>query len=142
MTKTPVRIAALYSLFAVISVIINIGSQIVTISIYDGVYAIEISILVGTITGLPLRYLLEKRYIFDFTTRNLTHDGKLFLFYSSMSIITTLVFWATEYAFHLIFDSAILRYIGGILGLTFGFYMKYLLDKRYVFVQSDFGEKI
>ena len=107
-----------------------------SISVYKGPFSVEISILVGTILGLPLRYFLEKRYIFAFTSKNLVHDGKLFVFYSAMGVITTLVFWGTEYAFHLIYDSDLMRYIGGIVGLTIGFFIKYQLDKKYVFVNN------
>ena len=105
MAKTAVKVAVLYTLFAVLSTVINIGSQILSIWLYKGPYLIEISILVGTAAGLPLRYVLEKRYIFAFTSNNLAHDGKLFIFYSAMGLITTLIFWGTEYAFHLIYTA-------------------------------------
>jgi len=136
MTKTATKIAVLYTLFAVLSTAINIGSQMLSNWIYKGPLFVEISILVGTAMGLPLRYFLEKRYIFNFTSKNLVHDGKLFFFYSAMGVITTLIFWGTEYAFHLIYDTDVMRYIGGIIGLSIGFYVKYQLDKKYVFVNS------
>lgn len=134
MTKKAARIAVLYSLFAVISTVINIGSQILSIWFYKGPFYIEVSILVGTVLGLPLRYFLEKRYIFDFKSKSLAHDGQLFVIYTAMGIITTLIFWGTEYAFHLIYNTDFMRYLGGIIGLFIGFYIKYQLDKKYVFV--------
>ena len=137
MTKTATKIAVLYTLFAVLSTAINIGSQMLSICIYKGQLSVEISILVGTAMGLPLRYFLEKRYIFNFTSKNLVHDGKLFVFYSAMGVITTLIFWGTEYAFHLIYDTDFMRYLGGVIGLSIGFYVKYQLDKKYVFVNSS-----
>ena len=136
MTKTATKIAVLYTLFAVLSTAINIGSQMLSIWIYKGPLSVEISILVGTVMGLPLRYFLEKRYIFNFTSKNLVHDGKLFVFYSAMGVITTLIFWGTEYTFHLIYDTDFMRYLGGVFGLSIGFYVKYQLDKKYVFVNS------
>ena len=137
MTKTATKIAVLYTLFAVLSTAINIGSQMLSIWIYKGLLSVEISILVGTVMGLPLRYFLQKRYIFNFTSKNLVHDGKLFVFYSAMGVITTLIFWGTEYAFHLIYNTDFMRYLGGVLGLSIGFYVKYQLDKKYVFVNSS-----
>ena len=137
MALTVLKIAVLYTLFAVFSIVINIGSQMLSIWVYKGSFSVEISILVGTAMGLPLRYFLEKKYIFDFTSKNLAHDGKLFVFYSAMGIITTLIFWGTEYAFHLIYDTDFMRYLGGIIGLSIGFYVKYQLDKKYVFVYSS-----
>ena len=137
MTKTATKIAVLYTLFAVLSTAINIGSQMLSIWIYKGPLSVEISILVGTVVGLPLCYFLEKRYIFNFTSKNLVHDGKLFVFYSAMGVFTTLIFWGTEYTFHLIYDTDFMRYLGGVLGLSIGFYVKYQLDKKYVFVNSS-----
>ena len=137
--KKAAKIAVLYTLFAVLSTAINIGSQMLSIWIYEGPLSVEISILVGTAMGLPLRYFLEKRYIFNFTSKDLVHDGKLFVFYSAMGVITTLIFWGTEYAFHLVYDTDFMRYLGGIIGLSIGFYIKYQLDKKYVFVKSSNG---
>ena len=137
MTLTAVRIAVLYTAFAVLSTVINIGSQMLSIWAFKGPYSVEISILVGTAAGLPLRYFLEKRYIFNFKSQNLKHDGKLFVFYSAMGVITTLMFWGTEYAFHLIYDTDFMRYFGGVIGLAVGFYVKYQLDKKYVFVSQN-----
>ena len=141
MRKKAAKIAVLYALFAVLSTAINIGSQMLSIWIYKGPLSVEISILVGTAMGLPLRYFLEKRYIFNFKSKNLAHDGKLFIFYSTMGVITTLIFWGTEYAFHLVYDTDLMRYFGGIIGLSIGFYVKYQLDKKYVFV-NGFDEAV
>jgi putative flippase GtrA len=136
MPKTAAKIAILYVLFAVLSTAINIGSQMISVWAYKGLFYIEISVLVGTAMVLPLRYLLEKRYIFSFKSKSLAHDGKLFFIYSAMGVITTLIFWGMEYTFHLIYDTDFMRYIGGIFGLSIGFYIKYQLDKKYVFVNS------
>ena len=137
MQKTKVNIAVLYSLFAAFSTAINISFQIFSIWLYDGSYAVELSIIVGTAAGLPLRYILEKRYIFDFKSKDFAHDGRLFIFYSFMGVLTTAIFWGVEYAFHLIFATDTMRYVGGVSGLAIGFYIKYQLDKKYVFVSGD-----
>ena len=137
MTIIATRIAMLYTLFAFLSTAINIGSQMLSIWIYKGPFYVEISILIGTAMGLPLRYFLEKKCIFNFTSKNIIHDGKLFIFYSAMGVITTLIFWGTEYAFHVVYDTDFMRYVGGILGLSIGFYVKYQLDKKYVFVNTS-----
>lgn len=137
MTKSATKIAVFYSLFASLSTVVNIGSQMLSMLIYSGVYAVEISIFIGTLVGLPLRYFLEKRYIFSFQSKNIKHDGQLFVLYSFMGVFTTAIFWGTEYAFHLIFTTDVMRYIGGVLGLTIGYYVKYQLDKRFVFIDRS-----
>jgi putative flippase GtrA len=137
MAKTAVSIAVLYTLFAAFSTAINIGAQMASIWAYTGPYTVEVSILIGTAAGLPLRYLLEKRYIFAFKSNNIKHDGQLFVLYSFMGVFTTAIFWGVEYAFHLIFATDTMRYVGGVIGLAIGFYVKYQLDKKFVFISGD-----
>jgi putative flippase GtrA len=136
-SKTAVSITVLYTLFAAFSTAINIGAQMLSIWAYKGPYLVELSILIGTAAGLPLRYLLEKRYIFAFKSNNIAHDWQLFVLYSFMGVFTTAIFWGVEYAFHLIFATDAMRYVGGVIGLAIGFYVKYQLDKKYVFVSGD-----
>lgn len=131
------RLTFLYILFAGLSTFVNIGSQIISMLAYSGIYAVAISIFVGTITALPLRYMLDKHFIFSFQSNSLKHDGHLFLLYSLMGIFTTTIFWLTEYVFHLIFMTSFMRYIGGILGLSIGYFIKYWLDKRFVFINKN-----
>jgi putative flippase GtrA len=137
MHKTKMSVAVLYSLFAALSTIINIVFQMLSIRVYTGPYAVEVSILIGTASGLPMRYLLEKRYIFAFKSNDIVHDGRLFVLYTFMGFFTTAIFWGVEYSFYLIFATDIMRYVGGVAGLAIGFYVKYQLDKNYVFVGGD-----
>ena len=69
MTKSTTKIAVLYILFASLSTVVNIGSQMLSMLIYSGAYAVEISIFVGTLAGLPLRYFLEKTLYFFFSVK-------------------------------------------------------------------------
>lgn len=130
------RIALLYATFAGLATVANLGSQALVIWAYKGLYAVPLSILVGTAAGLPIKYVLEKRHIFGFEADNLAHDGRMFMLYSAMGVLTTLLFWGVEYAFHLVFGTDAMRYLGGAIGLTAGYIIKYHLDKRFVFVAS------
>lgn len=139
MSKSVIQIVILYSLFAGLGTLVNIGSQMLFIFMYDGLYSVEASIVAGTLVGLPLRYLLEKRYIFSFQSRNLSHGSQLFVLYISMGIFTTAIFWGTEYIFYLVFITDTMRYIGGAVGLSIGYFIKYQLDKRFVFINRQSG---
>ena len=135
--KNVFRIAVLYAVFAVIATVVNIGSQALLIWFYHGPYAVPLSILVGTAASLPVKYLMEKRYIFSFTADNLSHDGRMFALYSFMGIFTTALFWGVEWAFHAAFGTPAMRYLGGAIGLSLGYAIKYHLDKRFVFVKRS-----
>lgn len=137
MARAQTTLAVLYTLFAAFSTAINISAQMLSIWAYRGPYAVEISILVGTAAGLPLRYVLEKRFIFAFQSQNIAHDGRLFVLYGFMGIFTTAIFWGVEYIFHIVFASDALRYVGGVIGLAIGFYVKYQLDKHFVFIDGS-----
>lgn len=132
--KGVARLAVLYAVFAIIATAANIGCQALVIWVYKGPYAVPLSILVGTAAGLPIKYVLEKRHIFSFESDNLAHDGRLFMLYSFMGVFTTALFWGVEYAFHHVFGTDAMRYLGGAIGLTVGYVIKYHLDKRFVFV--------
>jgi hypothetical protein len=85
---------------------------------------------------LPLKYSIERRVIFEFQPASLLHDVKLFYLYTAVSVFTVLIFWCTEYAFHLLFRDDVMRYVGGAIGLAISFYSKYRLDRQFVFVRT------
>ncbi|EQL89589.1 gtrA-like family protein [Vibrio parahaemolyticus V-223/04] len=82
-----------------------------------------------------MKYVLDKRYIFNFEVKSHSQDFKTFVMYSAMGVITTLVFWASEWMFDYWFETKQMRYIGAILGLSIGYITKYYLDKKFVFVR-------
>jgi putative flippase GtrA len=134
--KSAARIALIYALVSALATVANIGTQALVIWFYAGAYAVEISVLVGTGMGFPIKYVLEKKYVFDFKADNLGHDTRLFILYGFMGVFTTAVFWGVEFAFHHIFGTDAMRYLGGAIGLTVGSFIKYHLDKRFVFKQE------
>lgn len=129
------RIAVAYAVVAAVASAANIACQALVILLYHGPYAVPLSVLLGTITGLPIKYMLEKRHIFAFRAESLAHDGRLFVVYAFLGVFTTLLFWGVEYLFHLAFRSDAMRYLGAALGLALGSWIKYHLDKRFVFTR-------
>lgn len=131
------RVAINYTIFAFLATIANIGSQDISLRLYDGFYSVVTSVFVGTAIGLVVKYVLDKKYIFQFQIRNAVHDTQTFTIYTIMGIVTTAVFWGFEFSFDYLFQSKEMRYTGGILGLAIGYYVKYQLDKRFVFVTRE-----
>ena len=122
-----------YSLFAVIATVFNILFQDIVVRLIDGRHGLVLSVLAGTAAGLVVKYWLDKQYIFNYQTRSLSHNSQTFMLYTVMGLLTTVIFWGFEAAFHFIFATKEMRYAGGILGLAIGYYIKYQLDKRFVF---------
>lgn len=101
--------------------------------LWPGMFSIPLSILAGTGAGLVVKYLLDKKYIFEFKSHSLKHDGETFVIYSLMGLMTTAIFWLFELGFEWIFHDKFWRYVGAVLGLAIGYFIKYQLDSRYVF---------
>lgn len=131
---TRLRLAALYVFFAALSTLANIASQWAAASLAAGLrHEIYLSMAVGTVVGLVVKYVLDKRWIFRYATRDGLHDARTFALYTAMGGLTTLIFWGTELAFDYAFDSVAMRYAGAGIGLAIGYIVKYQLDRRFVF---------
>lgn len=125
----------LYVAFAVVATIVNLFTQEITSNLFHHQYEIVVSMFTGTLAGLIVKYLLDKKFIFKFSTENQKQDLTTFFFYSLMGVVTTLLFWITEYAFDMWFETKTMRYVGAVLGLSIGYVSKYYLDKKYVFIE-------
>lgn len=125
------RIALLYALFCAVAIVVNIGSQDLALRLWPT--GIWFSIIVGTGTGLVVKYLLDKRFIFRFKPQNVSHDSRTFVLYTVMGVVTTAIFWGFEYGFWHAFGTAQMRYLGGVIGLVIGYLAKYHLDRNFVF---------
>jgi len=124
-----------YTLFAIIATIVNILCQDAVNRIYHGQYGLYPSMFLGTLVGLVVKYLLDKKYIFSFKSENMLQDGHKFILYSMMGVITTFIFWGIEVGFDYTFKTIRMRYVGAVIGLSIGYWMKYQLDKRFVFIK-------
>lgn len=127
------RLALLYALFALLACLANILTQDVWLRLWPGRHPIATGMIAGTGIGLVVKYWLDKQYIFRFKALNAAHDGRTFALYVLMGVLTTTVFWGFEAAFHFAFGSREMRYLGAVLGLSIGYSVKYLLDRRFVF---------
>lgn len=126
-----------YTLFAILSTLLNLLFQYISFSIYSGTGNLYIAMLIGTLAGLICKYVLDKKYIFYHQPQSKTDDGKKFLLYTLMGVVTTIIFWGTEIGFELAFESEFAKYIGAVIGLSIGYVAKYFLDKKYVFNDAD-----
>jgi len=130
------KLVVKYSVFAVLSILVNLAFQYLSLAIYNGAVSLYVAMLTGTVFGLVTKYVLDKKYIFYHRPKDKKDDAKKFMIYSLMGVFTTVIFWSTEILFDMIFASGYAKYIGAVLGLSIGYVIKYFLDKKYVFLDA------
>lgn len=128
----------LYAAFAVISIAANLLTQAGVFSLgligrYPNGWVLSGALVAGTAVGLLVKYGLDKKFIFQDTSAGVAAHSRKFMLYSGMGIATTLIFWLTEALFAHLFHSQAMIYVGGVLGLSVGYIVKYNLDRRFVF---------
>lgn len=131
------RIALLYTLFAAIATVVNLGTQALVHPLLPDPWGLYAGILAGTITGLVTKYVLDKRWIFGFTARSRSHEARTFILYGLFSVATTVIFWGFELGFEWLFAWDGAKYLGAVVGLAIGYLSKYQLDKRFTFTGAD-----
>ncbi len=125
-----------YSAFAVLATLVNLGVQRAVLAFGETSLFFMAALGAGTLAGLVVKYILDKRWIFyDLATGARAH-GEKFSRYTAMGLITTAIFWGTETAFWVIWQTDMMRELGAIIGLSIGYVTKYQLDRRYVFSDS------
>lgn len=135
-------IASKYCLFAVLATLLNLAAQEILVRAYGGPFALYLAIAMGTAVGLVSKYLLDKKYIFQFTATSHREDLGKFTLYGLTGIATTAVFWGFEIGFDWLIGGKTARYVGAVIGLSIGYGVKYWLDKRYVFGGGTVSNRI
>ncbi len=125
-------IFARYVFFAVISGIANLGAQELVVRIVPA-WPVMISVLVGTGIGFFVKYVLEKKWIFLDSYETHAAEVRKIVIYGIFGVGTTLLFWGIELGALWIWGTTTAKYIGAAVGLSLGNWIKYLLDKHYVF---------
>ena len=122
-----------YAAFAVIAVVANLGAQRVVLALMDGTGGFALALFVGTGVGLVVKYVLDKRWIFQDHSTGVAAHGKQFSRYTLTGVVTTAIFWGTETVFWWAFEADVMREVGAVIGLSVGYVVKYRLDRRFVF---------
>ena len=133
---SPATLALRYAGFAVIATIANLGLQRLVLALGEGAVIYVAAVAAGTLIGLLVKYILDKRWIFFDHSTGIRAHGRKFALYTAMGLVTTAIFWGTETAFWLIWNSDPMRELGAVLGLSVGYVTKYLLDRRFVFTDT------
>ena len=127
------RLTLLYVAFAVVATLANLGAQRLVLQAGEGPVLFALAMVGGTALGLVVKYALDKRWIFADPSTGLRAHGRRFSLYTAMGLVTTAIFWASETAFWLLWQTHTAREVGAVLGLAVGYAVKYHLDRRFVF---------
>jgi putative flippase GtrA len=125
-----------YALFAAIATVANLGTQRLVMRLGEQTLVFMAAVFLGTLVGLVIKYVLDKRWIFFDTGTGLKQHGQKFGLYTAMGLITTAIFWGAESAFWFIWHTEQMRELGAVLGLAVGYVVKYWLDRRFVFTDA------
>jgi putative flippase GtrA len=125
-----------YVLFAIIATLANLAMQRLVLMGGQTASLFALAVAMGTLTGLVLKYLLDKRWIFHDIGSGVVQHGRKFTLYTAMGIVTTAIFWGMETLFWLTWETDAMRELGAVLGLAIGYTVKYNLDRRYVFTDA------
>jgi putative flippase GtrA len=126
-----------YAAFAVIATVANLAAQRAVLQFGDTGAYFAAAVGAGTIVGLFIKYLLDKRWIFLDVETGLKSHGRKFSLYMAMGIVTTAIFWGTETSFWLVWRTDLMRELGAVIGLSIGYVVKYNLDRRFVFTDPQ-----
>ena len=130
-----------YIVFAILATIANLLTQRVLFLFDNNSIMFVVAILSGTIVGLVIKYTLDKRWIFYDSSKEFKDHKIKFYLYTVMSIMTTLIFWGIETLFWFFWKTEFMREIGALLGLTIGYFVKYNLDRKFVFINQQLRVK-
>ena len=86
-------VAIKYIFFALISTLFNLVFQYLSFLGYQGFAALYLAMFIGTLAGLVVKYILDKKFIFYHEVKSKKDDAKKFALYSLMGVFTTIIFW-------------------------------------------------
>ena len=129
-----------YAFFAVLATLANLATQRGVLWLGDSGTVFALAVAAGTIVGLVLKYILDKRWIFGDMNVGVKAHSKRFSLYTAMGLVTTAIFWGMETAFWLVWQTDPMRELGAVLGLSIGYMVKYNLDRRFVFTDTQLAQ--
>lgn len=122
-----------YGLFASIATVVNLLTQRGVLSLWPELLP---AMIMGTGAGLMVKYVLDKHWIFFDGAAGLAQHGRKFFLYSAMGLVTTTIFWSFETGAWYIWGTEMAREAGAVTGLAIGYFVKFRLDRRFVFTDA------
>jgi putative flippase GtrA len=130
-------VALRYAAFAVIATVVQVAARRAVLQFSDtGVY-FAAAVRAGTIAGLVVKYLLDRRCIFCDAETGVKDLRRKFFVHTTMGFVTTPIFWLREIASWLIWRANLVRELNAKIGLSIGDVGKRNLDQRFLFTDRQ-----
>ncbi|WP_319823997.1 GtrA family protein [Thalassovita sp.] len=126
-----------YAFFAVLATVANLATQRLLLWFADHGAMFAVAVFAGTVVGLLVKYVLDKRWIFGDNSSGMKAHSRKFTLYTAMGVVTTAIFWGFETGFWLVWRTDAMRELGAVIGLAIGYVVKYQLDRRFVFSDAQ-----
>lgn len=117
----------LYFLFAFLSSIVNLIGQHIFLIYFENLF---LAVVCGSAGALIFKYVLDSSIVFE-NSREL--NLKTFITYAFIGACLTPIIWIVEVSFLNLFGTVLMRDVGALIGISLAYYIKYEMDKRYVF---------
>src|SRR5690606_32595699 len=75
-----------YAAFAIIATIVNLGTQRAVLAMNEQGFAYFVALVAGTLVGLAVKYILDKRWIFADASRGIAAHSRKFSLYTLMGV--------------------------------------------------------
>lgn len=142
-----------YMSFAAISIILNLASQYIVrillifflptfanTKFLSFEYWFLIALGFGTVIGFLFKFVVDKFVVFEEKLSanrkaEIQKTSKQISIYFSFAIFTTMIFWGFEFTFKILLSGNWYLF-GGLIGLIIGYTVKFLLDRKFVFISS------
>lgn len=133
--KSSIKTLFLYVFFAVLASVGNFVSQAAVFYFLGrSGLCLQVALVLGTAVGLITKYALDKVYVFGHTAGGIACEGRVFVLYVLTGVVTTAIFWGAEWGAWIVFRNDLAVFVGGAVGLMCGYFVKYRLDRKFVFL--------
>jgi putative flippase GtrA len=126
----------LYTLFAVFAGLCNLVSQEVTLRLWPA-FPLMGAVLAGTGVGFVVKYILDKHWIFADAYEGHALELRKIILYGLFSVGTTAIFWGIEIGAWHLWETSAAKYVGAVFGLVLGNWIKFRLDRAWVFPRAS-----
>ena len=134
---SPGMIAIRYAAGAVVASIANLSVQSGILGVAPPQAALLAAMVGGTATGLVVKYLYDKAFVFRDPIDRAGAEARRFGLYTATGLFTTGIFWGVETVAYATWRTPVAATAGGALGLLIGYALKYALDRKFVFRRAS-----